>query len=116
WAPDGQYLAFRSGGTLGWVPADGSGKVERLPTPMVNPSPRSFSPDGRWLLFAQEDSQTGWDIWRVAVRRTPGAMWLGQPEPLLRQIGAQFVPTVSPDGRWMAYQSDESGVAEVYVT
>jgi serine/threonine protein kinase len=116
WTPDGQYVAFSTGSTLAWAPADGSGKVERLRTPMTSPSPRSFSPDGKWLLFAQEDPQTGFDIWRVAVKGRPGPMRLEHPQPLLQQRGAQFVPAVSPDGRWVAYQSDETAVPEVYVT
>jgi serine/threonine-protein kinase len=116
WTPDGQYVVFRSENSLAWAPADGSGKVERLRTRLTSLGPGSFSPDGKWLLFAQEDPQTGFDIWRVAVEGRPGAMQLGHPHPLVQQRGAQFVPAVSPDGRWVAYQSDESSVAEVYVT
>src|SRR5687767_6121047 len=49
------------------------------------------------------------------------SMWSGRLErcswpPLLRLKGAQFQPAISPDSRWVAYQSDESGVHEVYVT
>jgi serine/threonine-protein kinase len=40
---------------------------------------------------------------------------LGQPQPLLQQAGSQFAPAVSPDGRWVAYSSDESGRFEIYV-
>jgi serine/threonine-protein kinase len=43
-------------------------------------------------------------------------MRFGQPKVLLRQAGQQIAPAISPDGRWMAYTSDESGRSEVYVT
>ena len=115
WTPDGRYVVFSTATTLGWAPADGSGKAERLVTPTASAAARSFSPDGKWLLFTQDDPQTGFDIWRVAVELMAGTMRLGQPQPLLKQNGAQFVPAVSPDGRWLAYQSDESSIHEVYV-
>jgi predicted Ser/Thr protein kinase len=115
WTPDGAFLAFRSGGTLAWVRSDGSGKVERLPAANRDAIPWSFSPDGKWLAFAQNDPQTGAGLWTAPTERTPDALRLAQPQPLLRQAGVQGMPAFSPDGRWVAYHSSEAGRLEVYV-
>ena len=49
------------------------------------------------------------------VERTPNALRLGQPQPLLQQAGSKGAPAISPDGRWLAYSSSASGRFEVYV-
>lgn len=114
WTPDGEFLMFAGGGRLSWIRADGSGKVERREA-KVRASPWSFSPDGKWLVIFQDDPQTGFDLLVIPVERTPGAMRLGEPRPLLRMPGTQALPAFSPDGHWLAYQSDESGRFEIYV-
>jgi Tol biopolymer transport system component len=116
WSADGQYVVFSTGRTLAWTRSDGSGKLERLNASLSSPAVRSSSPDGKWFLFTQEDPRTGFDVWIAAVERVSGAMRLADPRPLLRLTGAQFSPAISPDGRWIAYQSEETGVSEVYVT
>jgi len=70
----------------------------------------SWSPDGKLLVYSLNDPQTGRDIWAVSVigERKPFAIVHGQR--------AQVMPQVSPDGKWLAYLSDESGRYEVYVT
>src|SRR5260370_503687 len=113
WTPDGEFLAFRSGDTLAWARSDGSGKVERLAGVSSNAGPWSFSADGRWLAFWP--LQPGSDLWIVPVERAPGVLRLGQPQPLLQQPGAKGAPAISPDDRWVAYASDESGRFEIYV-
>jgi len=113
WTPDGEFLAFRSGNRLVWTRSDGSGSLQRLEGVSANASPWSFSHDGRWLAFwpIQPDGE----IWIVPVERTPAALRLGAPRPLMPQTGAKGAPAISPDGRWLAYTSGESGRAEVYV-
>jgi DNA-binding winged helix-turn-helix (wHTH) protein/WD40 repeat protein len=113
WTPDGEFLAFRSGNTLAWTQSDGSGKVERLAGVSGNAGPWSFSADGKWLAFWP--LQPGSDLSIVPVERTPGALRLGQPQPLLQQAGSKGAPALSPDGRWVAYSSDASGRFEIYV-
>jgi dipeptidyl aminopeptidase/acylaminoacyl peptidase len=115
WTPDGEFLAFRSGNTLAWTRSNGSGKVERLAAFSRSANPGSFSADGKWLALSQVDPQTGFDLWIVPVERTPGALRLGKPQSLLQQAGTQFAPAISPDDRWVAYTSDESGRFEIYV-
>ena len=116
WTRDGEFLVFRSGSDIAWIRSDGSGKVERLAAPVSDPLPTSFSPDGKWLVFAAESPSTGWDIWVARARESAGALTFETPRPLLQQTGGQYAPVVSPDGRWLAYASDESGRGEVYVT
>jgi serine/threonine-protein kinase len=112
WSPDGQRLLFASNrtGTLGIVSAlaDGGGSVESL---FVR-SRRSISdgvltPDSRILLYTDGLEPFG-DVWYVP----RGA---GDPRPFLTSGFYERAPTLSPDGRWVAYVSNESGRDEVYV-
>ena len=113
WTPDGEFVAFRSGNGLAWMRSDGSGKVERLADVSPNAGPWSFSADGKWLTFWP--LQPGSDLWVAPVERAPGVLRLGQPQPLLQGGGSKGAPAISPDGRWLAYTSDESGRFEIYV-
>jgi eukaryotic-like serine/threonine-protein kinase len=110
WAPDGKRVAFPSGTppNLFWQPADGSGKAERLTTSEYNQAPSSWSPDGQMLAFEEVNSTTGFDIWilRLSDRKA---------RPFLRTPSNERAPRFSPDGRWLAYVSDESGPYEIYV-
>ena len=113
WTPDGEFIAFRSGNSLAWTRSDGSGKVEHMTGVSANAGPNSFAPDGKWLAFWPLEPNS--DLWIVPVERTPGSMRLGQPQPLLQQPGSKGAPAISPDGRWVAYTSSESGRFEIYV-
>ena len=113
WTPDGQFLAFRSGNALAWARSDGSGNVERLAETNMNVAPWSFSSDGRWLCFWPLQPES--DLWTVPVERSRGVMALGRPKPLLQRSGSKGAPAVSPDSRWIAYASNESGIFDIYV-
>ena len=107
WTPDSSRVVFgssRDGGGLFWKAADGTGEVEPLMQSDDFPRPWGWASDGR-LLF---DTATG-DIGVVAVNGEPTV------EMLLDTEFAEEVPALSPDGRWLAYQSDESGQSEIYV-
>jgi len=112
WTPDSRRIAFasdRDGGGLFWQAADGTGPVERL-TQGRNFFPTAFSPDALKLVFSSSSSsQVSSDI----VTLTPGSR--DRPSPLIHTPFRELNAEISPDGRWIAYQSDESGHAEIYV-
>ncbi len=115
WTPNGEYLAFSSGGNLAWVRSDGNGKVERLPASDLTGSPWSFSPAGNWVALFRLVPQTGFDLWVAPVESAARTLRVGTPKSLLREPGTQAAPAISPNGRWLAYTSDESGRPEIYV-
>ena len=112
WSPDGAFLAFssvRDGPvSLFVVPTDRS-----APPRPVLPGPDatwagSWSPDGRLLAFRQEHAETGMDIWLYSFDDEDASPT--RAEPFNEQL-ADF----SPDGRWLAYQADDTGRFEVFV-
>lgn len=111
WAPDGARFAFRSwqaGGMTMWsMPADRSAPATRLDPQGTRQSPVSYSPNGEFLAFDQKDPQTSDDVWVLPAR--------GSPVAVARSRFSEGSAKFSPDGRWIAYASDESGKPEVYV-
>jgi len=112
WTPEGKRIAFQSNkegpGNIFWQLADGSGGLERLTTSEYTHYPMSSSPDGQLLAFTELNPATGYDIWtlRLSDRKA---------QPFLRTPFNETTPRFSPDGRWVAYVSDESGRNEIYV-
>jgi len=113
WAPDGKRIAFYSDKDgappkIFWQLADGSGGLERLASGDSFQVPKSWSADGQLLAFFEISPTTQRDIWvlRLADRKA---------QLFLRTPFTETSPTFSPDGRWLAYASDESGRPEVYV-
>jgi len=118
WTPDGTRVAY-SGLLAGdvvpaiyWKRADGTGDAEKLASLDDSLAPSSFSPDGRQLVFirrTREGDGLG-KAWMLAVDGSGG------PRSLELSPGSSsFQAVVSPDGRWIAYSSFESGRVEVYV-
>lgn len=113
WTPNGSRLTFRSwktGTMTMWsMPADRSGAPELLTSIGSMQSPESWSPDGRTLAFTQmDDPESGSDIY---VLRIEGDQ---KPQALVRTKFSEGSPKFSPDGKWLAYSSNESGRPEVY--
>jgi serine/threonine protein kinase len=114
WTPDGQRIVFASNReppiSAYWKAADGTGKVERISSVTDRPNiPASWSSDGNTLVLMELASINNLDI---------GAMSMGNDKArmtLLQEKYLEAQPRISPDGRWMAYISDESGQNEVYV-
>ena len=118
WFPDGRRLAFSSqrdgsAGNLFWQSADGTGAAERLAEANRDVFPTSVSPDGSQILVnvatgGATGAQAENDDIAVVSRE-------GREMPLLATMFGERNAEVSPDGRWMAYESDESGREEIYV-
>ena len=122
WTPDGQWVTFasnRGGGrvlNLYWNRADGTGDAERLTESSNSQFPFSWSPDGKVLAFFEPSPGTNMDLWTLPMEGDgAGGLKPGKPTQFLRMSFRQWDPAFSPDGRWIAYQSDESGQFEVYV-
>jgi Tol biopolymer transport system component len=106
------FFSSRSGvSNIFWQPADASGPAEQLTfsTYPVDHS-HSWSPDGKTLAYTVNHPETGMDIW------TQPADNPRQARPYLQTRSRECCPVISPDGRRIAYLSDESGQAEVYVS
>jgi serine/threonine protein kinase/Tol biopolymer transport system component len=120
WTPDGKRIAFESNKegppNIFWQLADGSGGLERLTTSEYVTAPMSWTPDGRVLLFIEINPTTGFDIWELRMNGpSPGSGQVRKAQPFLRTRFNEMAPRFSPDGRWLAYVSDESGRNEIYV-
>ena len=92
----------------------GRGREERLLKSRLIQHPTDWSRDGRAIVFAMLDPDTEWDLWLVPM--TPDAATGSRTEvPLLRAGFNQHNGQISPDGRWLAYESDEAGEFEIYL-
>src|SRR5262249_24485640 len=115
WAPDSKHLAFASGPGLMWMRGDGVGEPQKLLDSPNGPHPWSFAPDGR-LVDYERNAETGYDLWTLPLDLSdPDHPKPQKPEPFLRTQADELIPMFSPDGRWIAYRSNESGNTEIYV-
>ena len=108
WTASGDQVAFftRPGGFEIWIrPTDGSSAAQKL-TDGRRPY---FSADGRFLVFDRRLEETGDDLWVLEVGQE------GDPKPFLVTEHNESRARLSPDGRWVAYISDDSGETQVYV-
>ena len=116
WSSTGQQVTFvshRSGNYDIFVRAvDGSGAAEALTSNPFREGPGDWSADGRFPVFDRDHSEDRSDIWYLK-RKDDGQGF--EEIPFLQTPFAEWNPKLSPDGRFIAYQSDESGRFEVYV-
>jgi hypothetical protein len=111
WSPDGRRVAYRSVQARSLLIKEATGSNASIPviTSLEDVSASDWSPDGRWLLAVKPGVQLQPDLWILPV---------DGDKNLIRLTETPFVEPVarfSPDGRWVAYQSNESGRPEIYV-
>ena len=131
WTPDGRRVVFRSqragNDNLFWQAADGTGAVEQLTESPNIHFASAFSPNGTRLVFREETATTGSDLMVLALeggrRAQPPSPGVGRSgrsatsdvRPLVQTTFNELNGEISPDGRWLTYQSNESGQNEIYV-
>jgi Tol biopolymer transport system component len=108
WTPDGRRVVFSSNDDLWWIAADGGSRPESLLVSVGSHFAGSVTPDGRAVVFQETGSLTNgirtlaFDSTQVARTIFPAAF-------------DESNPALSPDGHWLAYQSDQTGQMQVYV-
>jgi serine/threonine-protein kinase len=112
WSSDGKNIVFSQGNDLYLTDASGGGSAVAVFKNAKAKSASDLSRDGRFLLYTEIDPKDGADIWYLPDPLKPGA---GKPVKWLGTKGLESQAQFSPDGRWVAYTSDESGSDEVYV-
>jgi Tol biopolymer transport system component len=120
WTPDGKHIAFQSqtgpATSITWMRADGAGETQPLLESKAELRPYSFSPDGKRLALAEMSVNSGYDLWTLPLDVTDAERPKpGKAELFLRTPFNETEPAFSPDDRWIAYTSSESGSNEVYV-
>ena len=122
WTPDGRRIAFssrRGDGThlnVYWQRADGSGEATRLTQSSHDQYPGSWHPAGKVLLFDEIDPLRRSDMMLLPMEGDEASGWKpGTPASFLSTAFSEGSPVFSPDGRWVAYISNESGRNDVFV-
>jgi serine/threonine protein kinase/Tol biopolymer transport system component len=121
WSPDGSYIYFSSGRgaskrDLYCKPSSGAGEEQLLLTSDQDKFPTGCAPDGRHLVFLapQTKGAAADDLWVLPLAEG-GAKAAFDPIPFQQTAFSEDDARFSPDGRWLAYYSDETGRGEVYV-
>ncbi len=122
WAPDSAHLVCSAqnrsgtGRSLWWLRADGADEPQMLLESADELHPSSVSPDGKYVAVHRRSAETLYDIWMLpldcADLDRPRA---GNLEVFLRSPLNEWGGVFSPNGRWVAYYSEESGTGEIYV-
>jgi serine/threonine protein kinase len=108
WSPDGRRMVFSVGDDLFEKAVEGQGEEKLFLKSNERKIAYDWTRDGRYIAFSSQGKETDWDIWVVP---TFGE---SKPIPFLKTPFAELRPAFSPDGRFLAYQSNESGRTEVY--
>ena len=114
WAPDGRSIAYVAGrGAQQGIfrkQVEGSATEELLYASETVKVPTGFSPDGKLLAYAELGQDTNFDIWILPLTGDR------KPYAFLKTTFSEGGAVFSPDGKWIAYHSNESGKTEVYVS
>jgi Tol biopolymer transport system component len=115
WSPDGQSLLFGSLTGLYWARSDGASQPQLLfSTRQAVVQPWSMTPDGKRLAFSVGSGRAQ-QLWSVPLESAGGQMKGGKPEQFLKSAFRDTEALLSPDGKWLAYDSNSSGSDEIYV-
>ena len=120
WTQDGKYLAVRDatppGIAISWIRADGGGERQVLYKIGRNTSVYGFTADAKTLLIVEQSPQGDNDIVALPLDTTdPEHPKPGKPIPLAQTPASESFPALSPNGKWLAYMSNQTGRGEVYV-
>src|SRR5262249_37771875 len=114
WSPDGLRIAYGSLRNNKWGVyvklANGTGTEDLLFESEQAKVPTSWSPDGKYIVLELTDPKTRGDIWAIPVSGDR------KPFPIIQNPANQGLPQVSPDGKWIAYISTETGRTEMHVS
>jgi Tol biopolymer transport system component len=114
WSPDSNRVAYMCNQSglydVYQVLTNGTGRPEPLvQSNVIFKNPAAWSPDGKYLVWSQNVESTQWDLWLLPMQGDR------KPVPYLRTPFDENLASISPDGRWLAYDSNETGRSEIYV-
>jgi Tol biopolymer transport system component len=120
WSPDGSRIVFGSNRAAGVIelhqkPSSGAESESLLLSSSQTKNPNDWSPDGRFLLYRSLDLKMGFDLWALPMKGDAKKEGEQKPFAVVRTNYVERDGQFSPDGKWIAYQSDRSGQFEVYV-
>ncbi len=118
WSANGWYVVFHSSSGIVWARGDGASQPQALTHSKNFQAAWNFSPDGKRVAYFEADSASGssnFQIWTAPVEDDGIQLRMGKPEQFIKTAFNDSCPLFSPDGRWVAYESNESGMTELYV-
>jgi serine/threonine-protein kinase len=121
WTPDGRRILYRgikpaTSVTLSWRRADGAGDAQALISTQDAVYPGSWHPTGKLFAFTEVFGTTGYDVMAMPIEGDDASGWrAGKAIAIANLPALESAGAFSPDGRWIAYQSNETGRPEVFV-
>jgi serine/threonine-protein kinase len=110
WTPDGKRVVFRTSVGIHWIDVDRTAATpQRIAGTTISDFPTSVSPDGDTLLHVRQTADDSGDVYALSLSGKAA------PHPVVSTVAFEGGGIFSPDGRWIAYVSDESGQRQVYV-